>query len=76
MIKEVELKKLNGVTQYVDWETGEELFKKSDCISIKEIKDTIKELEKELSKDEAMLASEFEHKFLAVEFYNKLLKGI
>ena len=27
--------------------------------------------EKELSKDEAMLASEFEHKFLAIEFYKK-----
>lgn len=76
MVKEVELKKVNGETQYVDWETGQELFKKSDCISINEIKNRISELEKELSKDEAMLASEFEHKFLALEFYNKLLKGI
>ena len=76
MIKEVELKKLNGKTQYVDWETGEELFKKSDCIPIKDIEDIIKELEKELNSEESMLSGEFEHKFLAVEFYNKLLKGI
>lgn len=76
MVKEVELRKLNGVTQYVDWETGQELFKKDDCISIKEIKDRIKELEKELSKDEAMLASEFEHKFLALEFYKQLIKEL
>lgn len=48
MIKEVELRKLNGEDQYVDWESGEELFKKSDCIPIEIIKKYMKDIEKEM----------------------------
>lgn len=74
MIKEVELKKLNGATQYVDWETGQELFKKSDCIPLSVIRERVEELEKELRKK--MPSAEFDSKFIAVEFYSRLLKGI
>lgn len=75
MVKEVEIKKLNGKTQYVDWETGEELFKRSDCLPLKELEDRIKDLEKELTKEESMPSSDFEHKFLALDFYKGLLKN-
>ena len=74
MVKEAEVRKLNGKTQYVDWETGEELFKRSDCLPLKEIEDRIKKLEKELNSEEPMRSNEFEHKFLALDFYNKLIK--
>lgn len=75
MVKEVELKKLNGKTQYVDWETGEELFKRSDCIPLNELEDRIKYLEKELSRDDDMGSIDFEHKFMSLDFYKRLLKG-
>ena len=51
MIKEVELIKTNNETQYVDWESGEELFKRSECIPITIIKSFKRMLEKEAKKD-------------------------
>ena len=51
-----ELKKINNVSQYVDWETGEELFKRSDCIPKKVIKDIIDNSER----------------FIAVHFANNI----
>ena len=75
MVKEVEIKKLNGKTQYVDWETGEELFKKSDCIPIKDIEDKIKEIEKELRQEYgAMPSAEFDYKIMALDVYKRMLK--
>lgn len=76
MVKEVEQKKLNGKLQYVDWETGEELFKKSDCISKDFLKTMIEDLKKELLNAEPMSTPEFEHKFLAIDYYNKLLEEL
>ena len=75
MVKEAEVRKLNGKTQYVDWETGEELFKRSDCLPLKEIEDRIKDLEKELTNEEPMPSNKFEYKFLALDFYKGLLKN-
>lgn len=75
MIKEVELRKLNGKTQYVDWESGEELYKRSDCIPLVAIDDLIKEIEKDLSKED-MNSHESSKLIYELDFCNKLKKGL
>lgn len=74
MVKEVELKKLNGITQYVDWETNEELFKSSDCITLDKLKELKKETEKKLEKEE-MFSNEATTLIYELDFYNKLIGG-
>ena len=79
MVKEVELKKLEGKTQYVDWETGQELFKKSNCIPIKWLetfKDSIlKRLDREEmgSIDFIKLVEEVDQIDFIIEKYKKEL---
>lgn len=75
MVKEVELRKLDGKTQYVDWETGQELFKKSECIPIKLIKDWKADLEKQLEKED-MNSVEFTKLVYELDFYNILLNKV
>ena len=71
MIKEVEKITKNNETQYVDWETGEELFKKSEVILIKDIIKERDNLENilENSKDDVDT-----NMIYAIDFYNDLLK--
>ena len=76
MIKEVEIKKLNGSTQYVDWETGEELFKLSDCIPIKQIKEWKADIEKQLSKEENMFSAKAIKLINELDFYSILLDRV
>ena len=79
MIKEVEIVKRNGETQYVDWETGEELFKISDCIPMRVLNQFKKEIEKELEKEETNIScvdmlQELEVYNILIEKYKKWLK--
>lgn len=76
MVKEVEIKKLNGKTQYVDWETGQELFKESDCIPIKLIEDWRADIDKKLSKEESMDSSEAVKLIEELDFYSMLLDKV
>lgn len=71
MIKEVEKITKNNETQYVDWESGEELFKKSEVILIKDIIKERDNLENILedSKDDVDT-----NMIYAIDFYNDLLK--
>ena len=79
MVKEVEIVKRNGETQYVDWETGEELFKISDCIPMRVLNQFKKEVEKELEKEETNIScvdmlQELEVYNILIEKYKKWLK--
>ena len=73
MVKEVEIKKLNGETQYVDWETGEELFKISDCIPISYLENKKKELNK-LAEKEDMWSGVFVNIINEIDMYDKIIK--